>query len=65
MTQNVVIDVFDELIIHLHKGHGDSGCESLKCTVGGLVTMLKFIFTSRHHKWQIVPLIDVENDKAE
>lgn len=28
LTQNVVIDVFDELILHLHKGHKH---ESLKC----------------------------------
>lgn len=28
LTQNVVTDVFDELITHLHKGQSDGGCES-------------------------------------
>lgn len=72
LTQNVVIDVFDELITHLLKGQGNSGRESLKCTVGGLPPVPSsthispphagvYFHMSRHQKWQIVPLIDVES----
>lgn len=48
LTQNVVIDVFDEVITLLHKGQGDSGYESQKVYSrgSGLHAGVYFLVTS-------------------